>query len=114
MPVNEALGELLSSYSKHCSFLPKTEIISLQDAANRVLAEDFVSPIDIPPFTRSAMDGYAVVSSDTKGASPKQPISLDVVGRTYAGDATAFKIGPGQAVAVATGATGFLKARMQW
>ena len=101
--MNEALGEFLSSYSKSCALSPKTETVSLQEAANRVLAEDFVSPMDIPPFTRSAMDGYAVVASDTKGASTKQPISLEIVGRTYAGDATAYKIGSGQAVAVATG-----------
>ncbi len=50
------------------------------------------------------MDGYAVIANDTKGASPKHPISLEVVGRTYAGDASAYKIGPGQAVAIATGA----------
>jgi molybdopterin molybdotransferase len=104
VPVNEALKVFLSSYSKHCVFAPKTELVNLQDAANRVLAEDFVSPIDIPPFTKSAMDGYAVIASDTKGASPKHPVSLEVAGTASAGDATTHKIGRGQAVAIATGA----------
>lgn len=54
------------------------------EAVNRVLAEDFTAPIDIPPFNRSAMDGYAVIASDTKGATQKQPVTLEVLGRTYA------------------------------
>lgn len=74
------------------------------EAVNRVLAEDFTAPIDIPPFNRSAMDGYAVIASDTKGATQKQPVTLEVLGRTYAGDAATYKICSGQTVAVATGA----------
>ncbi|MGD6853049.1 MAG: gephyrin-like molybdotransferase Glp [Candidatus Bathyarchaeia archaeon] len=101
--VNNALEGFLSSYLKNGSFTPKKERVNLQDAVNRVLAEDFASPIDIPPFTRSAMDGYAVIASDLKGASPKNPVTLEVVGRAYAGDAAEFKIGRSQAVAVATG-----------
>jgi molybdenum cofactor synthesis domain-containing protein len=76
----------------------------LQEAADRVLAEDFTAPIDIPPFNRSAMDGYAVLASDTKGATQKQPVTLEVLGRTYAGDSSTYTICSGQAVAVATGA----------
>lgn len=76
----------------------------MHEAANRILAEDFASPIDLPPFNRSAMDGYAVIACDVKGASQKQPASLEVVGRSYAGDSQTYKICSGQAVAVATGA----------
>lgn len=76
----------------------------MQEAADRVLAEDFTAPIDIPPFNRSAMDGYAVLASDTKGATQKQPVTLEVLGRTYAGDSSTYTICSGQAVAVATGA----------
>jgi len=50
------------------------------------------------------MDGYAVLASDTKGATQKQPVTLEVRGRTYAGDSSTCKICSGQAVAVATGA----------
>ncbi len=78
--------------------------MNLLDAANRVLAEDFISPIDLPPFTRSAMDGYAVIANETKGASSNHPITLEVIGRTNAGDTSPLKIGSGQCVAVATGA----------
>lgn len=104
VPVNEALEQFLSAYVKSCTSTKKTEQVGLHEAANRVLAEDFVSPIDLPPFNRSAMDGYAVVANDTKGAQQKQPASLEVVGRSYAGDASTYRIHSGQAVAVATGA----------
>ena len=104
VPVNEALEQFLSAYLKNCMQPKKTENVGLHEAANRVLAEDFASPIDLPPFNRSAMDGYAVIAGDVKGATQKQPKSLQVVGRSYAGDAQTCKISFGQAVAVATGA----------
>ncbi|HSV48984.1 MAG TPA: gephyrin-like molybdotransferase Glp [Candidatus Acidoferrales bacterium] len=102
-PVNQALQQLLSAYQKHSCFHPQTEAVNLLDAPNRVLSEDFIVPIDIPPFTRSAMDGYAVIASDTKGASNKHHITLEVVGKTFAGDTNTLKVSPGKAVAVATG-----------
>jgi molybdopterin molybdotransferase len=101
-PVSQALEQFLSSYKKTLD-ASKIDSIPLQEATNRVLAEDFIVPIDIPPFTRSAMDGYAVIASDTKGASDKHPITLEMIGKTYAGDAVTFEIHQGQAVAVATG-----------
>jgi molybdopterin molybdotransferase len=104
VPVNEALKEFLSSYTKTCPSIKNTEQVGLHEAANRVLAGDFASPIDLPPFNRSAMDGYAVIANDVKGASQKQPVILQVIGRSYAGDAQTYKITSGQAVAVATGA----------
>jgi molybdenum cofactor synthesis domain-containing protein len=103
IPVDHALKQLLLSYSKYNCFHPKTQSVNLQDATNRVLAEDFIVPLDIPPFTRGAMDGYAVIASDTKGASNKQPITLEVVGKTFAGDTNTVKVSPGKAVAIATG-----------
>jgi molybdopterin molybdotransferase len=103
-PVNEALKQFLTAYAKFCAPATKFEVVGLHEAANRVLAEDFLSPIDLPPFNRSAMDGYAVIADDVKGATQKQPVSLQVVGRSYAGDAQTYKISAGQAVAVATGA----------
>jgi molybdenum cofactor synthesis domain-containing protein len=104
VPVKEALEQFLSAYAKNCPQQTRAEQVGLHEAANRVLAEDFQSPIDLPPFNRSAMDGYAVIAGDVKGATQKQPALLQVVGRSYAGDAQAFKIASGQTVAVATGA----------
>ena len=52
---------------------PKTALVSLQDAPGRVLAEDFISKQDLPRFDKSAMDGYALKSADTLGASQSKP-----------------------------------------
>ncbi|MDR0372532.1 MAG: molybdopterin molybdotransferase MoeA [Nitrososphaerota archaeon] len=104
MPVNDALKNFLASYSKYSIFIPKIEVASLHNAANRILAQDCTSPIDIPPFTKSAMDGYAIIAANTTNASKKHPISLEVVGTASAGDNTTYKIHSGQAVAIATGA----------
>ena len=59
----------------------------LDDALDGVLAEDVVSPIDIPPWTNSAMDGYAVRGDDVRGASAERPVRLRVVERIAAGGA---------------------------
>ncbi len=52
---------------------PKVQIVSLQDALNRVLAEDLVAEEDLPRFDKSAMDGYALKAADTIGASQSKP-----------------------------------------
>ena len=49
-----------------------TERVSLAGANGRVLAEDVVATADVPPFTRAAMDGYAVRAEDTSGASTRE------------------------------------------
>jgi len=103
VPVNEALNIFLDSCSKH-GFKQKTEHLPLHSTANRVLAQDFISPIDIPPFNKSAMDGYAVIAANTKNASQKNPVSLEVTATASAGDAATYTIKSGQAVAIATGA----------
>jgi len=54
--------------------------------AGRILAEDVTASVDQPPFSRSAMDGYAVRSEDTRGASRENPVRLKVVRKVYAGD----------------------------
>ena len=48
----------------------------LLEAYNRVLNEDIVSTLDIPPFNRSTVDGYAVKAEDTFGADENQPVTL--------------------------------------
>jgi putative molybdopterin biosynthesis protein len=54
--------------------------ISLLQAYNRVLAEDMTSKLDIPPFNRSTVDGYAVKAQNTFGADENQPVQLKVCG----------------------------------
>ena len=78
----------------------------LDDSLNRVLAEDVYAPMNQPPFRRSAMDGYALCSRDLEGASADAPVSLEVRGCIYAGDAPvpAGTIRAGEAFRIMTGA----------
>jgi molybdenum cofactor synthesis domain-containing protein len=74
------------------------------DAAGRVVAEEVVSRISGPPFSRSAMDGYAVRAEDTYGASKLGPIRLRRLEVIYAGSVPKRIVGKGQCGEIATGA----------
>ena len=78
--------------------------VPLDDALGAVLAEDIVSPLNIPPHTNSAMDGYAVHGEDVRGASVERPVTLRVVRDIPAGGAAAGEIGRGEAARIFTGA----------
>ena len=78
--------------------------IPLDDALGAVLAEEIVSPLDIPPHTNSAMDGYAVRGEDVRGASAEQPVRLKVVQQIAAGQVPGGEIGPGETARIFTGA----------
>ncbi len=73
------------------------EPVNVAEAAGRVLAEDVRAAVDLPPFPSSAMDGYAVRAADL-------PATLLVVGESAAGAPFAGTLGPGEAVAISTGA----------
>jgi molybdopterin molybdotransferase len=66
--------------------------------------EDVVSPISLPLFDNSAMDGYAVVFRDVADATPDRPVHLPVVGEIAAGQTQIFAMSPGTAVRIMTGA----------
>ncbi|RNL78286.1 gephyrin-like molybdotransferase Glp [Nocardioides marmorisolisilvae] len=68
------------------------------------VVEDIISPISLPVFDNSAMDGYAVVFKDVAEASPEKPVHLPVVGEIAAGQTTIFAMSPGTAVRIMTGA----------
>jgi len=70
----------------------------------QVLAEDISSPINIPPQDNSAMDGYAVRSADTRGASPKSPRLLRVIETVTAGATPRREVKAGEATRIMTGA----------
>jgi molybdopterin molybdotransferase len=76
----------------------------LDDALDAVLAEDIVSPLDIPAWTNSAMDGNAVRGTDVRGASDERPVRLDVVEHLPAGRFPTRTIGPGECARIFTGA----------
>jgi molybdopterin molybdotransferase len=78
--------------------------IPLDDALDSVLAEAVVSPLDIPAWTNSAMDGYAVRGDDVRGASTSRPVRLRVVEQLPAGRFPTRTIGPGECARIFTGA----------
>jgi molybdenum cofactor synthesis domain-containing protein len=81
-----------------------SERVPLSDAGGRVAAEDVSSSIAVPPFERSAMDGYAVVAADTATASKESPARLRVVDRIFTGGVTSHAVRPGACAEIATGA----------
>jgi molybdenum cofactor synthesis domain-containing protein len=80
------------------------EEVSLNDAFGRICAEDVISETNVPHFTRSAVDGYAVRAEDTFGASKMNPILLKVIEEVEIGENTSIRVGKGEAVRIATGA----------
>lgn len=78
--------------------------IPIVEALDRVLAENIVSPVNIPPFVNSAMDGYAVRSGDVVSASLELPILLKVAAEVPAGAVPEGPVEPGTAVRIMTGA----------
>jgi len=84
--------------------IARTERVRLEDGAGRVAAADVTSPIDVPPFARSAMDGYAVVAATTVGASRSSPSRLRLLDRIYTGQPSAVTVTPGACAEIATGA----------
>jgi molybdenum cofactor synthesis domain-containing protein len=102
-PANVAFKKFLSCINWSKTFRP-TEYVTLKDAQNRVLSKNLSSLIDIPSFIKAERDGYAIKSNDTRGASMKHPVLLDVIGRITAGQEAQYMIESGKAVAIATGA----------
>jgi len=80
------------------------EHIPLEEANTRVLAEKIEVLIDVPPFDRSAMDGYAVIADDTSDASPSNPLYLEVIDEIGAGSVSKHALSHGQSIRIATGA----------
>ena len=77
-----------------------TETVLIGDVVGRILAEDVIADMDLPPFDRSQMDGFAVRSEDIA----KAPVELKIVGESAAGNGFHFDLKAGQAVRIMTGA----------
>jgi len=97
--VEQALEKVLA----HVDILEEEERPIL-DCLGQVLAEDVYSSIDVPPLDNTAMDGYAVQSRDTRGASRQSPRFLRVIGMVAAGSISECEVKPGTAVRIMTGA----------
>ena len=79
----------------------EVERVPLTEARGRVLLTDVVAPVDLPPFDKSAVDGYAVRHADLKAEADTR---LTISGRLMAGAADALSIKPGEAIRIFTGA----------
>src|ERR1700720_2379728 len=81
-----------------------SEIVSLDAALGRVLAADVISPVDVPSFDRSNVDGFAVVSENTFGASEEAPRTVELGEETsHTGVVPTTMIRHGMALSIATG-----------
>ncbi len=97
--LNGALETVLSKIER-----VGTEETTFARARGRVLAEDVVSEVDVPPFDRAAVDGYAVRASDTFGTKEDSPVELRVVGAVEIGTRPEVQVGEHEAVKIMTGA----------
>src|SRR5919108_2280563 len=93
---NERLKEYLAP-------LQRVEQVPLLDTLDRFTSEDLRSPVDLPAFARSTMDGFAVRAADTYGASEGLPAYLTVCGEVPMGRAADLQVRLGEAARVHTG-----------
>ena len=82
---------------------PEGESVSLRAASGRILADQIRSPIDLPVFDNSAMDGYAVRAADVASAKPASPACLRLAGKVAAGEIFLGEVTPGTCVRLFTG-----------
>ena len=80
------------------------ERVPLRESAGRVLARDVVSPVSLPPWDNSSMDGYAVRADDVRGATVDAPVTLAVLGTIAAGGRAEGPVREGQCYRIMTGA----------
>lgn len=94
IPLDEALAEISKKVSAHC----RTETINIADGLNRIVAEDIVATVNVPPQDNSAMDGYAVHAEDLPSSS------LTVIGESFAGHPFSGSLTHNSCVRIMTGA----------
>jgi len=98
-----SLEDALEKLFLHIQLNP-IEKIDISRSLNRILATDIVSDMDIPPFDRSAMDGYAIKAEDSFNASPKNPKKIKLVGIVEIGEFSNLKLNNGEGIRISTGA----------
>jgi molybdopterin molybdotransferase len=100
LSVDDALRVLIESLPR---VGPPESAVSIDDSYGRVLSRDIVSPEDLPGFPRSTVDGYAVISGDTFGASEGSPAYIGVSYEILMGEEPAKRLNRGEAARIATG-----------
>ncbi|MBU1570883.1 MAG: molybdopterin molybdotransferase MoeA [Proteobacteria bacterium] len=95
----------LEKVLEYASLFPvvETELLLLEKTPGRILAEEIIADIDLPGFSRSTMDGYAVRASSTFGASEENPAYLNVVGSIAMGESPSFSVEQGETARISTG-----------
>lgn len=81
----------------------RNETVALDDAYGRTAAEDILSNEDVPPFSRSTMDGYALIAQDTYGSGESMPAMLNITGEVLMGENAEDSVNSGECIRISTG-----------
>jgi molybdopterin molybdotransferase len=100
LPLDEAMALVFEAASP----ITRTERVPIRQAGGRVLASAAVAAVDVPPFDRAAMDGYAVIAEDTFGAGRYEPKILRCLEKVYTGEVPTQALSRGTCIEIATGA----------
>ena len=100
LPLDEAMALIRDATVP----IARIERVPIREASGRVLAAATSAAVDVPPFDRAAMDGYAVVAEDTFGAGRYEPKILRSVGKVYTGELPTRAVRRGECIEIATGA----------
>lgn len=99
----QSVDSVFEIMTKEIKAIEKIEEVPLEEALNRILAEDVIANEDVPDFSKSIVDGYAVHANDTHGANETLPSFLDYVGEIRIGDHVQLELQRGQTMYIPTG-----------
>src|SRR5712671_5774967 len=99
-----SLDEARQRLQTNVRAIARTERVDLPAASGRVMAVNLTSAIDVPPFARAAMDGYAVLAADTTMAPAAAPVDLRLLDRIDTGETSRVTVTSGTCTEIATGA----------
>ena len=100
IPLDEAIAIIVEATAP----VDRVEVVPLSEANGRVIAEAASAAMDVPPFDRAAMDGYAVIAEDTFGAGRYEPRVLRCIETVYTGQLPGRRVTRGECIEIATGA----------
>lgn len=100
LPLDEAMALVFEAAAP----IARTERVPIRRAGGRVLASAAIAAVDVPPFDRAAMDGYAVIAEDTFGAGRYDPKVLRRLEKVYTGEVPTQALSRGTCTEIATGA----------
>ena len=95
--------EAIKILKENFKFSGQCEAVPLDRAYGRIAAQDIVSCEDVPSFSRSTMDGYALKAADTYGSGESMPAMLDITGEILMGESADIMLGSGECVRISTG-----------